>query len=411
MNKNDIQAAVNKNAPAATEFLRKAITFPSTPGKEHDCMLFIEKAFTELGVEVERVPMSDAIKNDPDYSSPIPDITYGGRFNLRLRLKGTGGGKTLLFNAHSDVVPPSQGQDSPWEPVIKDGIIYGRGACDDKGPMAGIYLLLATLKDMQVPLKGDVVVHIVNEEENGGNGTLAMVRDGEKADACIVCEPSSNKVFTSVRGAVWFRVTCTGKAGHSGRAGDTVSALTLARKAMDLLTDYHAKLLASSKGIDLFDAYPNPMPLTFGRCHAGDWPATAPSRAVVEGVLGLLPNKTREQVMAEFTAVLKESGDEQLASRVSVEFMYKHDCQVTPTDHPLVTGLLDACGEIGMPVAIDAMTASCDSWMYTNQLNIPTVVFGPGTLKWAHSNEEQIALAEISEAAAVLTHFVSQFCA
>jgi acetylornithine deacetylase len=250
----------------------------------------------------------------------------------------------------------------------------------------------------------------VVEEEVGGNGTLAMVRRGERADACIVMEPTDLRIFSSVRGAVWFRVVCTGKPGHSGRAGDTVSALKMAMRVIEILEKYHARLLASSRGIDLFDQFPNPMPITFGTLKAGDWPATAPARATVEGVLGLLPNKTRYQVMEEMRQTILDAGDEWLREHFKLEFMYRHDAHVLATDHPLVTGLQASCREAGVDGEVTAMTASCDSWFYNNQLRIPTVVFGPGSLGFAHSNEEQIHLDEIGAAAVILVRFIERWC-
>ncbi len=410
LNKKTIRKTIDDLMPSVKEFLCKLISFPSTSGNEHELMCWAEGEFKRLDVEVERVPLSDAIKDDEDYSSPVPDIKYDGRFNLRLCLPGSGGGRRLLFNSHADVVPPSQGQEKPFEAVETDGVIHGRGACDAKGQVATIYLVLAALEKLGVQLSGDVIAHIVNEEENGGNGTLAMIRAGQLADACIVMEPTTNKIFSSVRGAVWFRILCKGKPGHSGRAGETISALTLARRAMDVLEQYHADLLAASRGIPLFDKYENPMPITFGRCTAGDWPATAPSRAVVEGVLGLLPNKTRHEVMAEMRAVLNDSDDVLLKDRVKLEFMYRHDSHVLDPKHPLVEQLKQCCGDRGMSVEVDAMTASCDSWWYNNQLKIPTVVYGPGTLGYAHSNEEQIAISEIADAGCVLTDFAARWC-
>ncbi|MHC4401258.1 MAG: M20 family metallopeptidase [Planctomycetota bacterium] len=409
LHKRTVHNAVHRLLPSAEDLLCRLISFPSTSGKEHELMGWAAVEFEKLGVEVRRVPLSDRIKDDEDYSTPIPDIGYDGRFNLRLRLPGRGDGRKLLLNTHTDVVPPSQGQEKPFEAVSADGVVYGRGACDAKGQAAAIWLVLATLLDMGTPLAGDVIAHLVVEEENGGNGTLAMVRNGEEADGCIVMEPTAGKVFTSVRGAVWFRVFCEGKAGHSGRAGETVSALALARKTMDVLEGYHRDLLAASRGIPLFDKYENPMPITFGRLTAGTWPATAPARATLEGVLGLLPNKTRFEVMDEFRAAL-ESGDPQLRDRVRVEFIYRHDSHVLDPNHPLAEGLVACCRDWGLPAQIDAMTASCDSWFYHNQLGIPTVVYGPGSLAYAHGSEEQIALAEIAEAACALVDFAGRWC-
>jgi len=405
----DIRAAVAASKTDAEAFLCDLIRFPSTPGKEKEAMEYIATRFAAFG-EVEKIPLSNALREDEDYSDPIPGIDYEGRFNVRFRMPGIGGGKSLLFNAHLDVVPPSQGQEKPFDPQVKDGVIYGRGACDAKGMSATLFTIFSAMKRLDIRPKGDIIVHFVVEEEVGGNGTLAMARRGEKADACIVMEPTDLRIFSSVRGAVWFRVTCTGKPGHSGRAGDTVSALKMAIKAVEILDGYHDRLLAESRGFPLFDPYPNPMPITFGRMNAGDWPATAPSRAVVEGVLGLLPNKTRYQVMDEMRQAIIDEGDDWLKEHFALDFMYRHDAQVTETNHPLVTGLEETSKEMGALGEVSAMTASCDSWLYNNQLGIPTVVFGPGSLRFAHSNEEQIAVDDIATGAAITTAFIQKWC-
>jgi acetylornithine deacetylase len=237
-----------------------------------------------------------------------------------------------------------------------------------------------------------------------------MTRQGEKADGCIVLEPSDNRLYTSVRGAVWFRIVFTGKAGHSGQAGKTRSALLLARDAMGILEKYHADLLARSRGFALFDPYPNPMPITFGKLNAGNWPAAAPSQAVLEGVLGLLPNKTKEQVCEEMTQALRTCGDEYLAGHFDLHFMYRHDSSVLDPNHDLPATMLQAARLTGQPLAVAGMTASCDAWMYNNQLGIPTVVWGPGTLAVAHSNQEHIRMAEVASAAEVLASAIVAYC-
>jgi acetylornithine deacetylase len=289
---------------------------------------------------------------------------------------------------------------------VEDGVIYGRGACDAKGQIATLWLLLAALGEAGVTPPGELIAHLVVEEEVGGNGTLALVRRGERADGCLVLEPTAGKILASVRGAVWFRVTCRGRAGHSGQAGATVSALKMAVRVMEILDGYHDRLLAGSRGLRFFDEFENPMPLTFGRCRAGDWPATAPSQAVLEGVLGLLPNKTWRQVAEEMRQAITDEGDAYLRDNFDLYFMYRHDAHVLDPAHPLVTTLQSACAAAGRATEVTAMTASCDSWLYNNQLGIPTAVFGPGTLRYAHSNQEQIALEEMRQGAEVLGRFI-----
>ena len=405
----DIRNAVQAVEPDTERFLSDLIRIPSLSGQEQAAVNCAAERFRQVA-EVEPVPLSNSLREDEDYSSPVRGIEYEGRSNLRLRVPGSGGGRSLLLNTHLDVVPASQNHAEAFTPRTIDGRMHGRGACDAKGQVAAIYAALSALQRLRVKLKGDVLVHLVVEEEVGGNGTLAMVRKGESADGCIVMEPTDLRILSSVRGAVWFRLICHGRPGHSGQAGQTVSALKMAIRGIEILEQYHAWLLAASRGIPLFDPFPNPMPITFGKLNAGDWPSTAPARATVEGVLGLLPNKTRFQVMEEMRQALLESGDSWLRDHFELEFMYRHDAHVLDPQHPLVRHLSASCRDFESTGEVSAMTASCDSWFYNNQLKVPTVVFGPGSLRYAHTNEEQIGLAEIGEAAAILVRFMLAWC-
>ncbi len=404
-----IRDAVAARSAEAQQFLADLIAAPSLAGDEAAAMDIAATAFDKLA-DVQRVEMTNALRDDRDYSDPVGGIDYTGRSNLRIHRQGSGGGRSLLFNTHLDTVPPSQGQPIPYEPVVRDGSIFGRGSCDAKGQAATIYLAMAALAEMGVELAGDLIVHLVAEEEVGGNGTLAMVRHGEQADACIVLEPTELKILSSVRGAVWFRIQLTGRPGHSGQAGKTRSALDMAIRVVEILKGYHARLLAESRGDPLFDAFDNPMPLTVGRLDAGNWPATAPGEATLEGVLGLLPNKTAQQVIDEMTAAIVDEGGPDIAENFEIHFTYRHDSSVCPTDHPLVA-LLQAAGvAIGQDCPITAMPASCDAWFYNNQLDIPTVVFGGGSLSVAHSNNEHMPLSGLAAAAEVLAGTIVQWC-
>jgi acetylornithine deacetylase len=405
----EIQAAVQAVQQETERFLCDLIRFPSLSGQEQAAVDYAAGRFAEVA-EVERIVLGNSLRNDQDYSDPVPGLEYEGRSNLRVRLPGSGGGRTLLFNTHLDVVPASQAQAHPFEPRVEGQRVHGRGACDAKGQAAAIYTALAVARRLGLKLRGDVLAHLVVEEEVGGNGTLAMTRRGERADGCIVMEPTDLRILSSVRGAVWFRLTCTGCPGHSGSTGGTVSALKMAILGIATLEQYHAWLLAESRGIPLFDPFRDPMPITFGKLSAGDWPATAPARATVEGVLGLLPNKTCFQVMQEMRQALLECGDPWLREHFQLEFMYRHDAHVLDPQHPLVTGLRASCRDGGVPGEVSAMTASCDSWFYNNQLHIPTVVFGPGSLRFAHTNDEQIGLDEIGTAAVILVRFLRGWC-
>lgn len=403
----DAAAALRERA---VDLLSELISFESTVGSEGPAMRYMHERMSEVADDVQFVEVTEDIKQDPDYSYPVV-TTYGDRPNVRAVKRGAGGGKSLILNTHLDVVPPSSGHVDPFVAREEDGVIFGRGACDAKGQATTIWLLFRLLDELDITLQGDIIAHLVIEEEIGGNGTVAMVRHGDTADACIVLEPTDFALLPQVRGAVWFDATVYGQAGHSGRPGGTVSALLKAIDVIRIFTDYHDRILAESRGkFPLFDQFENPMPLTVGMLQAGNWPAQAPQRANLKGVLGLLPDRTKEQVMAEMEAAVRESGDPWLAEHFEIDFTYRHDANVIEPDHPLVLALREAVSAIGREPRVSAMTASCDAWLYNNQLGIPTVVFGPGSLGWAHSDQEQIAVRDVLEAAAALTAFAEGFC-
>jgi acetylornithine deacetylase len=409
-----IERAIESLTGESTEFLCDLIRIPSTRGNEGPVSRMAHARMKELCTHAELMQIPESFKDDPLYSWPLPDLNYGQTQNLRLTLDGTSAesSRSLILNAHTDVVPPSQNQLNAFSPRIQDGKVFGRGACDDKGQIAVIHLLLALLKKLNLRPGGTLTVDLVVEEENGGNGSLYMARNPVQADAAIVLEASEGKIFSAVRGAVWFELICRGKPGHSGRASDVVSALKEAVKGMNCLEKYHDDLLAASRGHNpLFDRYENPMPVTFGMMRAGDWPATAPATASVKGVFGFLPNTNVKAVQQGMIDAIRNSPHEYLREHFEIHFtMLNNEGNELPGEHPLVQELSTAANECGMPMEISAMTAACDAWRYSTMLGIPTVVMGAGSLKYAHSNEEQIAVREIQETAKVLFRFVERWC-
>ncbi len=391
------------------EFLTELIKIPSTRGNEGDASRFVHESIAGLVDGSELVEINDSIMRDPDYSFPLPGFTYEGTPNLECVIRGSGG-KSILFNTHLDVVPASEGQDLAFDPQVENGIIKGRGACDAKGQAATLFALALLLKERGKRPPGDLIFHFVIEEENGGNGTLAMIRRGVRADAAIVLEPSEMHVIPAVRGAVWFELKVFGKATHSGNVSGRISALEKAFVAIQIFKNFHNELLAASRGMPLFDVYADPMPLTIGQCSAGKWPASVPSEAILKGLIGFLPNTNRDQVQKGLREALLSNGDKWLSENFELTFpMLNNDGNCLPVDHPLVISLLDAVRKNEEQPRVRAMTAACDAWRYNNQAHIPTVVFGPGSLSVAHSKEEYIQLDEILKAAEILYDFTLSF--
>ncbi len=151
--------------------------------------------------------------------SMVPDgFTFEGRPQMTARFAGTGGGRSLLLNGHIDVVDvgdAAQWAHAPFEAVVTDGRVHGRGSCDMKGGVAAMSFAAETLARLGVRLAGDVTVNTVSEEESTGAGGLAMART-LTADAAIVPEPSSLDIWVACRGSLLPTITIPGRAGHAG---------------------------------------------------------------------------------------------------------------------------------------------------------------------------------------------------
>jgi acetylornithine deacetylase len=404
MDKNAVISAIDRNLAAAVEILTQLIRFPSTRGNEREISGFLKGRVAGLADRAELIPIPDTLMDDPDYSFRLDNFSYRGTANLRVGINGRSDGKSLAFNTHLDVVPPSVGQESAFSPVIKDERVYGRGACDAKGQAAVLWLVLKTIQDLGLRPGGDLTMDFVAEEECGGNGTLLVVRQGLRADAAVVLEPVELQVAHLVRGAVWFEVRTRGVAGHSGSPGSTVSALKEAIKSIESIEKVREELLTVARGhLPMIAGHPNPMPVTFGMLHSGNWPAAAPSEAVLKGVFGFLPPFHRRDIQDKLRQAVA-------LHRAEIFFnMLNSDPAYIPVDHPLVGAVVSAAREAGIEAAPAFMNASCDSWRYTEQLGIPAVVFGPGSITKAHAVDEHIAISDIRRAALALVYFIDEW--
>lgn len=391
---------LRENRQLTEQFLLQLINISSPSAYEQEAMDFVEKAFSSLGCTVVPVPLFDDIREHLDACSII-DAKYQGRNNLSVILSGRKR-KKVVINTHIDTVPPLEPRGTT-QAVIKQGRIFGRGACDAKGQIATIYLAVITMLSMGIRPAWDVEVHIVVEEEVGGNGSLLMTRDRKKIERAIIMEPTSLCILTGARGAVWFRIKALGRAGHSAQTGHAVSALKRATKIMDCMEKLHADILQNSQGQDLFCGFDNPMPLTFGMLNSGSWPATVPHQALIQGVFGFLPNHTSKSIIKTIRGALNKGGFE---GQYEIDFPFKRDCMITDRNTLAVKDMESAAKASGLSVKLSVLTACCDAWFYS-QCGAQPVIFGPGSMAQAHSDNEYIEWDQLEKAARVLINYLT----
>ncbi len=407
INENDLKKYLISQKEWVTEFLNGLLAIKSESGDEENAMAYISAELESVGIDVKSCPISEDIKKSSNYSYPVENIEYKNRRNLAIRYDSKMTGKTIALNTHVDVVPPSPGQKNPYVPFVdNNGYIHARGACDAKGQIAVLILLIKAAQSLK-NLKHNIVGHIVVEEEFGGNGTLGLL-DYEKvftADALINLEPTDLRLMTMIRGAVWFDMVFMGKSGHAGSSENTQSATDKAIAAVGLLKQYHKELLSKSRDYGLFMGMNNPMPLTIGEFNAGSWPAMVPGEAHIAGVLGFLPNTNKNTVMEEIRELFNRKENLWISEGMTMEFTYKHNAVELPIEHWFSKNMSEACRKSGINGVPTAMTASSDAIFY-QELGIPSLAFGPGKISDAHSCHEIISIDDILKATEVIYTFM-----
>jgi len=405
-----IKAAVENCAARAREFLKEMIRFESTPGNEAGVVELCRGRFAEAGCECELAPISDEITNDPEYSRADKPVSYEGRANMVAWRRGSGGGRSVILQAHLDVVPGGDWQDA-FVPVDDGDFVIGRGAADDKGQVAAIWLAMQAMENLGLKLAGDVQAQAVIEEEPGGNGALALIRQGYKADAVIILEGSEFNIHPANRGAIWFKIEIEGLPTHMGRKHEGISAIDLAYKVIQALYEYEKVIIADSVSYPGFERYKNPVQVNVGMLDAGTWPSQVAASAVIEGGVGFLPNRPMHEVKREVREVIEGIDDPWLREHYKLSFPKLHnDSYEIDYSHPAVLAMEKAARATGLGSEVFGWNVSCDARLYAKVGQMPTIVFGPGSVKQAHARGEKIPFSEVVKAAAAVVRFVIEWC-
>lgn len=325
-----------------------------------------------------------------------------GRPNLVARIGEHGGGRSLMFNGHLDVVGVDGMIHAPFSSDERDGRLYGRGACDMKGGMAS--MCAAAWRAAKAGINGEIIIAAVADEEYESLGTRALLASGVRADAAVIAEPTTLAIMPAHRGFAWIEVEVMGRAAHGSRWDIGVDAIR------------HAGLLLAE--LDRVDAEVLPQtthPL-LGRAslHAslitgGVGMSTYPDRCVLTLERRNLPGESAPDVMAEVERACAAVRARRPGFEAAARLLVMQGPSDVAVDSPLVRELASAYEADGQPVRIEGMSAWTDAALL-NAAGIPAVCFGPGDISLAHAAEEYIPLNEIDRATEVLASFAQRWC-
>ena len=330
----------------------------------------------------------------------LVETAQEGRPNVIATVPGTGDGRTLLLNAHTDTVG-TEGMEDPFTPEIRDGRMYGRGSLDTKAGLAAAMMTLVEIA--KEPLPGSVMLAAVADEEYASFGTEELVGN-VKADGCIVFEPTDLEVLIAHRGFVWIDVEVRGEAAHGSRPDLGVDAIAKAAKVVTAIDAFNAEL-AQRPPHPLLDTASLHLSLIEG----GQEISSYPHRCRFSLEVRTLPGTTGEEVLADIEGVIAavHADDPTVDATASVSF--ERPGLAGSVGEPLVATMVNAVADVTGTLG---RTGGHQAWMDAALLaedGIPSVVFGP-IGEGLHAVEEWVDLESVATCAAVTLATARSFC-
>ena len=394
--------------------LAELIALPSLGGSEGPIQEVMAGLLEDVGMDVDRWAIDiDRLRRHPFYTVEIERsdaIGVVGRM-------GRGNGPSLILNGHVDVVPAGdldRWTVPPWEATITRDRVYGRGAADMKGGLCCAIAAVRALRDAGVGLAGSVMIQSVVGEEDGGLGTLAAIERGHTADAAVVLEPTELMVAPAQAGALNFRIIVRGRAAHGALASEGVDPFDHYLPLYRAMRQFERQ---RNSGITdpMFADYETPFALCIGKLQSGIWASTVSEELTCEGRLGIGVHEKSEVVRAEFSRAIEHAAaaDPWLHEHPPVVEWWgaQFEPASIPSDHPLVTTLVDAHQSVAEKAPVlRGMPYGADMRLLVNQGRIPTLLYGPGNVRHAHAPDEFVPIADLETASQVIALSVLRFC-
>jgi acetylornithine deacetylase len=404
---------------ALVDSLVELVRIPSIGGTDAEIEVQEDAAvlLRELGAEVDRWDIDlEALTSDPLFPGVEVERAQAVGVVGVTDSADPGGMPALVLQGHLDVVPAGDpgswlGSD-PFSAEVRNGALYGRGSCDMKAGVAANLAVARTLASAGVRLERPLAVHCVIGEEDGGLGAFATLRRGHLGEVAVITEPTSGLVIAATAGALSFRIEVAGRSAHGSMRNEGVSAF-------EAFLPIHAALLAfeADRNRDPDPLFVNGLPyaLSFGMVTAGEWSSNVPDRLVAEGRFGVQVDEDPRLARARFEDVVTEVALKDPWLRENRPVVTWPGGQFasgrTDSDHPLVEEVGAAVVATGgQAPRLAAGVYGSDLRLYTGIGGIPTLHYGPGDMREAHTPMEKVELQQLVEVTRALVLLTLRRC-
>jgi acetylornithine deacetylase len=389
------------------------VAIESVGGAETPAQQWVAELMEKIGLKVECWDLDfDALAEHPGHSTEI-DRSHGvgvvGQIGKGSREDG------LIYNGHVDVVPAGhieRWSSPPFEPRVREGRIYGRGAVDMKAGLCSAIFAAKAIKDAGVILTTPLMIESVIGEEDGGIGTLAAIVRGYKARGALVMEPTGLAVVTTGAGCQNFRIRVAGKAAHGALRGEGVSAIQKSFLILSALDSFEKK---RNEGGDPSIPGDLPFPICVGKITGGEWASSVSEGVLLEGRYGIRPGEELMTAREEFEDVLERAAlDDGWLSIHKPEIEWwggRFEAASVDPNVGIATTVIESHKTVTeTEPMVTGVPYGSDMGLLVNHGGTPAVLYGPGNVRDAHRPDEFVPIEEVLIATSTLALNAMRFC-
>jgi acetylornithine deacetylase len=413
-----ILAACDDLRPWSVAALEGLVRCPSTLGNEGGALEEMARLYAELGLAPQRIPTDpEALAKQPGWSPPL--IGYAGRDNVvALHRPRAAKGRSLVLQGHVDVVPEGAADEwttPPYEPAIRGGRMYGRGAGDMKAGIVSYLTAFRALRAAGLQPAAEVQMHAVIEEECTGNGALACLTALPKAEAVIIPEPGPGlpAIYSAEVGVVWAFVTVTGRPAHVRDKHAGVNAIEAAMAVWSRFEDYEREINRAEHIHASFHGVNHPVNVNLGTFDGGEWNSSVATRARLGLRVGVMVGNTADAVRADILRVVEAArADAALkGAKVTVEFRGFHaEACVFDMQAPIVRLAMRSYAEVaGAELRHYPATGLTDGRHFQLLQGAPVACFGPDAQD-IHGIDESVGLDSMHDITRAIALTMAEWC-
>jgi acetylornithine deacetylase len=410
--------AVDALRGESVETLKRLVRCPSTLGNEQSALNEMARIYEGLGLPPRRVPTVPAeLASHPGFSPPL--ISYEGRDNVvALHRPRERRGQSLTLQGHVDVVPEGAADmwaTPPYEPDIRGGRMYGRGAGDMKAGIVSYVTAFQAMRLAGLQPAAEVQMQSVIEEECSGNGALAAMLAMPKTDAVIIPEPGPglDALYTAEVGVVWAWVTVSGRPAHVRDMQAGVNAIEAATIIAGAFKDYEREMNDGSRIHPAFRGVNHPVNVNLGTIEGGEWNSSVATRCRIGLRVGVMMGYTAAQTRADIERLVEQAkGHERLRGAVvKLEFKgFMADPCVFDTDAEIVRLARRSYAEVtGGSLRDYPATGLTDGRFFTLYQDTPVACFGPDAVD-IHGIDENVGLESMHGITRTIALAMAEWC-